>query len=388
MKIKKKKKGMYQRGNSWYSDFQYKGGRYVQCHGAVSQSIAEEEDIKLRAEVLHGVYKKEADDPRFDRALDDYLQYSEVINQPSTFKRNCHSANYLKEHFGPKKISQIENNEISMRRYIENRKKQIMTKQIKQGRIEAECSFTSVNRELALMRSMFNRLIRSGKAQYNPVSLVKMFEEVCKERVLTPEETVKIFDTIESLDVRYQHMREIILTGLNTACRLNEILGMKKSWIFLEECIMQVPRCAQKRKIRNKRVPVNSVLLPIVKKCLEMNPESEYLFVNPKTGTRYFRIQRSWDSILKKAGIEGRPGVDKLRLHDLRHTAASNLAKAGKDIKFIAQYLGHSDVKTTARYVHYNDKDLLLGAEELVKHETGEAEKSPTIFTTLKVVSK
>jgi integrase len=41
------------------------------------------------------------------------------------------------------------------------------------------------------------------------------------------------------------------------------------------------------------------------------------------------------------------------------------LALSGNDIKFIAQYLGHSDVKTSARYIHYSDEDLKQGAEEL-----------------------
>jgi hypothetical protein len=52
---------------------------------------------------------------------------------------------------------------------------------------------------------------------------------------------------------------------------------------------------------------------PIVKRLLRKNPGSEYLFVNPETGTRYTSITNSWSGILKKAGLEGKPGVDKLR---------------------------------------------------------------------------
>ena len=63
----------------------------------------------------------------------------------------------------------------------------------------------------------------------------------------------------------------------------------------------------------------------------------------------------------------GKPGVDKLRIHDIRHSAATNLARAGKDMKFIAQYLGHSDVRTSARYVHYSDDDLKEGSEVLAQ---------------------
>jgi len=64
------------------------------------------------------------------------------------------------------------------------------------------------------------------------------------------------------------------------------------------------------------------------------------------------KLLDQWDTILEKTGIKGKPHVDKLRLHDLRHTCATNLARAGQDIKLIAQYLGRADVKTTARYIH------------------------------------
>jgi hypothetical protein len=36
-------------------------------------------------------------------------------------------------------------------------------------------------------------------------------------------------------------------------------------------------------------------------------------------------------------------------------------------MKFIAQYLGYTDVKTTARYIHYSDEDLKEGAEILAR---------------------
>jgi len=156
---------------------------------------------------------------------------------------------------------------------------------------------------------------------------------------------------------------------------------MEKSWINFKDGIINVPRFAQKRKRKDKRVPVNSVIEPILQRLVRQNKACEYVFVNPKTGTRYTSIHNAWDTIIKKAGIEGRAGVDKLRFHDLRHTAATNLArKAGKDIKFIAQYLGHSDVKTSARYIHYSDEDLKAGAEALVR--------VPPNFTPPKIVKR
>jgi len=68
-----------------------------------------------------------------------------------------------------------------------------------------------------------------------------------------------------------------------------------------------------------------------------------------------------------------------LRLHDLRHIAAKNLARSGRDIQLIAPYLENSDVITSVRYIHYSDEDLNKGAESLVR-------VTPN-FTPLKVVS-
>ena len=145
---------------------------------------------------------------------------------------------------------------------------------------------------------------------------------------------------IANADKRYQHLKDMVTIALNTAMRQGEILLMGKGWIDLKEGIITVPRKAMKRKKKDKRVPINSAIRPIIERQIKKNVNSKYIFVNPKTGSNYTSIDNSWNGILKKAGLKGKPGVDKLRFHDLRHTAATNLARAGKDMKFIAQYLG------------------------------------------------
>ena len=287
------------------------------------------------------------------------------------------SAKHLKAHFRDRRISAFEGNQILMRQYINKRKEEIKAKQIHRGRTEAEVTYTSINRELALLRTMFNVLIKAGKARKNPVSLVTLFDEIQRERVLTYDEEDRIIEAIEKSDKRYNHLKDMVTIALNTGMREGEILNMKKSWIDLKEGLIIVPRQAQKRKRKDKRVPINSAIRPIIERLLKKNKESEYLFVNPRTGTKYTRIQNSWTTIIQEIGFKGKPGVDRIRFHDLRHTAATNLARSGKDMKFIAQYLGHTDVKTSARYIHYSDKDLKEGAETLVR--------VPSKITTLKI---
>lgn len=370
---------MHKRGDSWYSDFWYKGERFQESHGPVTKTVAKEKDRKMRSDVAAGDYIKSKNNPTFTDTMDEYLKKSKAENQPSTYKRNKLSAQYLKAFFGSRRVRAIEGNEVLMRKYINERKKQIRAKQLKQGREEHEISYTTINRELAIMRAMYNVLIKAGKVIRNPVSLVTFFEEVQKERVLTRDEIVRIMTEIIKADVRYDHLKDIVVIALQTAMRVGEILAMEKKWVNLKDGIITVPRYSMKRKKKDKRVPINSAILPILKRQLRQNRHSKYVLINPKTGTRFTDIKNAWNGILKKAGLEGKPGVDKIRFHDLRHTAATELARKGKDMKFIAQYLGHADVRTSARYIHYSDEDLKEGAEVLTQ--------LPSNFTTPRIVS-
>ncbi|MCZ3110860.1 tyrosine-type recombinase/integrase, partial [Acinetobacter baumannii] len=47
-----------------------------------------------------------------------------------------------------------------------------------------------------------------------------------------------------------------------------------------------------------------------------------------------------------------RAGLDNLHLHDLRHSAASELINAGVDLYTVGRVLGHKDSRSTQRYAH------------------------------------
>jgi len=57
---------------------------------------------------------------------------------------------------------------------------------------------------------------------------------------------------------------------------------------------------------------------------------------------------RWWSRFLKRTGFK------KIRFHDLRHTAATNLLNKNANIHSISKRLGHSNIKTTMNiYGHY-----------------------------------
>jgi integrase len=69
-------------------------------------------------------------------------------------------------------------------------------------------------------------------------------------------------------------------------------------------------------------------------------------------------LRRRYKAALKRAGL--RP----LRFHDLRHTFGTRMiAKA--DIRRVQEWMGHADIQTTMRYLHFapRDEDAALVAE-------------------------
>jgi Phage integrase family len=73
----------------------------------------------------------------------------------------------------------------------------------------------------------------------------------------------------------------------------------------------------------------------------------------------------------KRAGIEKH-----VTAHTLRHTAATWLRQELGDTRLVAEYLGHADFATVARYAHVDRHELFVAAsrlEELAVPRNGSA---------------
>ncbi|GLI52433.1 tyrosine-type recombinase/integrase [Thermodesulfovibrio yellowstonii] len=78
--------------------------------------------------------------------------------------------------------------------------------------------------------------------------------------------------------------------------------------------------------------------------------DTDYVFVNPKTGKRLTEFKRRFIKALRKAGIRD------FRFHDLRHTFASQLIMKGADLKTVQELLGHRTLAMTLRYSHHKKR--------------------------------
>lgn len=78
---------------------------------------------------------------------------------------------------------------------------------------------------------------------------------------------------------------------------------------------------------------------------------------NPRTRLPFTGINESWKTALSRAKIK------ECRLHDLRHTFASNVINAGHSLFVVSKALGHANVQQTSRYSHLSNDTLLAAAD-------------------------
>ncbi len=78
-------------------------------------------------------------------------------------------------------------------------------------------------------------------------------------------------------------------------------------------------------------------------------------------------LRRRYAAALRRAGLRS------LRFHDLRHVFGTRMiAKA--DIRRVQEWMGHADIQTTMRYLHYaprgDDAQLVADAFDFAVHAT------------------
>ncbi len=124
-------------------------------------------------------------------------------------------------------------------------------------------------------------------------------------------------------------------------CRLNEIMTLKWSEVDFENGCLWLSDSKTGARVVHLGPPALDLLAN-----LERQPNNPWVICGKIPGTYRKEIQKFWQRIRKSAGIED------VRIHDLRHSFASNAVAQGMSLPMIGKLLGHTQVQTTARYAH------------------------------------
>ncbi|MEM8987343.1 MAG: tyrosine-type recombinase/integrase [Pseudomonadota bacterium] len=77
-----------------------------------------------------------------------------------------------------------------------------------------------------------------------------------------------------------------------------------------------------------------------------------YVITGKNNGAYLTDLQKPWRRVRSLAGL------DDVRIHNLRHTFASNAVSAGLSLPIIGKLLRHTQKQTTARYTHLMDEPV------------------------------
>ena len=267
----------------------------------------------------------------FRELVDWYLTLPGVKRLKSIAKTMQHCEN-LKKAFGNAKASQIKPGNVE-----EYREKKVL---------RTHCRGTtyrpaSINRELEVMRRIFNLAMREDKVEKNPCwKVTRLPEKNARDRVLSPEELNILLNSLP------QHAADIVAVGYHTGMRAGEILNFTWDRVNMKEGFFRLePEDTKTREPRH--VYFNGVVREILERLGKVRSISHNRVFTYR-GRPLKSIKTTLANALKETGIKD------FHLHDLRHTWTTNARKAGVDRTVIMKLTGH---KTLSMFTRYNSVD-------------------------------
>ena len=157
--------------------------------------------------------------------------------------------------------------------------------------------------------------------------------------------------------------RTVVLTLYYTGMRRRQLIGLR--WRDIDFDKGEIRLCYEGSKTRRQwEIPIADALLPellkLRKRTLSQRGSSDYaaigqdqvfnvsLFYKRYRGTRMTTEQISgfFRRLAEVSGV-------RVSAHQMRHTLATELTRGDQpDFKAVAALLGHTDIRTTLRYVH------------------------------------
>ena len=170
-----------------------------------------------------------------------------------------------------------------------------------------------------------------------------------RSRYLTAGEAQRLLRAVErSTNPQLKHIVGLLLL---TGARKNELLQAQWQHVDLDRRAWLIP---DSKTGKARHVPLSQAAVEILATVPRVN---EWLLPNPTTLKPYTDIKKAWTTAREEAQL---PDV---RIHDLRHSAASFMINAGIDLFAVGKVLGHADHQSTMRYSHLANDTLMAAVE-------------------------
>lgn len=180
-----------------------------------------------------------------------------------------------------------------------------------------------------------------------------------RERFLNAAEAKRL--QVAVAESRNTQLKFIVGLLLLTGARVSELLQAEWKHVNLDRRAWLIPTS---KTGKSRHVPLSQPAVDLIKSVPTFK-DCPYLLPNPDTKLPFVTIKHSWQTARDEASLPG------LRIHDLRHSAASFMINAGVDLFAVGRVLGHADHKSTMRYSHLANDTLLAAVEAGAKKMKG-----------------
>ena len=210
----------------------------------------------------------------------------------------------------------------------------------------------AANTALAVLRQIMSAAKAAGHVGTDPVAGVRPNPGRKMTRFLSAEEIGRLHRTLNRLVEERPSRRpqaDIIRLLLLTGCRKSEILTLR--WAEVDGDMLRLAEA--------KTGPRTVWLSKAAQAVIARQPRagSTFVFPSPRDAARpQSRNLGLWHRARREAGI------DDVRLHDLRHTVASQAVARGVPLPTVARILGHMQPVMTLRYAHVGDREVEAAA--------------------------
>ena len=214
----------------------------------------------------------------------------------------------------------------------------------------------AANRALEILRAMMFRAEEWGlrERDTNPCLGIAFNPRKKIARFLDTDELARLG---RALDPPHEAERPEAVAAIRllalTGCRRSEVLNLR--WRNIGADALNL----EDSKTGPRAVPLGEAARAVIDALPGPRKPAAFLFPRHAEGRGIWILTNCWRTACADAGL------GRLRLHDLRHTAASQAVMAGENLPLVGKILGHRRHRTTAGYAHLADAHLVEAAERV-----------------------
>lgn len=226
---------------------------------------------------------------------------------------------------------------------------------IEQQMCGAGYSPSTIKDTIAAVQGVLYWAVRHDLLDTNPLVGYQKPKARRRTRIITAEEYATLLAYTD------QNFGQVITALRQTGCRPGEVRTLIWEWVDLESKLWIIPDHKTVTRQANPQPRIIPLPDEITEMCrtLALRPHKpqDHVFLN-KFGNPYTKdcFVRKMARLRKRAGIEAKAG-EQVVLYSNRHTYGTEKSARVSAIE-LAELMGHTDVRTTQGYTHFNTERL------------------------------